>query len=848
MASNVESKCVSAITKNFRDMGSALSKDDIKDVVNELSELARAKSKNAGDYGSWLARTARELTEREQIALAVEKRQRAVNILRRERLLGKINAIEGSAKATIRGGAVYRYTDALETLDVGSIRKGEDFGSSLDALGSAYESTTIGRLAADLGRLPEVRAAVRGTRWLGKVDSIFERKVAREMSLQNGGIDAETKDRTAASAARIFNRHIEAMRIELNAAGAMISKRDAYVIAQSHDAARIAGAGKERWITDIDSKLDDKTFTDAGVDAGNIAVRRELLGDIWVNLASGNHLKEVPTDGGIPGFKGPGNLAKRLSSRRKLQFKSGGDWYDYHELYGHGSLFEGLVQQLQRNARNRAVLETYGTNPGAIRDGIIDKLIQQAKDADDFAQVQALSTAKNYNSLAAARFRSAAGIHNVADPTWARYSSNTRALLNVSTLGASVISNFSDLAANISVLRHNGYSFLGAFGTAIRSLSPDALGGGRREFAELMGAGIDGILGDIHSRMGAHDLLPTKVSRLQSAFFKINGMQFWQDRLTAGMSLALSKNMAMQVEKDFAAIPSRLRTNLQRYGIGETDWAKLREVPTALEGSDRYLMTDSIEDADLARKMTVYYSDQTREGMTMPGARERAWSEQAGDRGTASGEAMRFLLQFKSFTMAYTNKHLGREFYRDGVDFMGLAYLGAMTTALGYISMSAKDMLKGRDPRDPNKAETVTAAMLQGGFGGLFGDALMSEYDSQGGPIAAVSGPLVGKISDFVLALNAARNAIMSPDKQLSKAYAKNAVFGAINSMPLANLIGFRQALDWAVLYQASEWLEPGSLRKAQQNLQKRTGQGVFLNPATAIPTGGGDRVLEGLR
>lgn len=847
MASNLRTQCATRVSKSMREDGTKLTDRQIRDVIDELYGLAGDKNPTVGRAGNQIGRLARELTEREQIALAVEKRQRAINILRRERLMGKIAQIEGQRRATIRGGQTYRYTDALEILDVGSIRKGDEFALSLEATGAAYETVFMGRLAADLGTIPEVRAAWRGTRWLGKVDAAMERRWAQEMSRQNGGPDVETKDRIAQQGGMIINKHIEALRLQLNAAGAMISKRDAFIIAQSHDAPRIAQAGKEQWISDIEGKLADSTFEQAGINPADVAARREWLGDVWTNLASGNHLKDVPADGGIPGFKGPGNLAKRLSQSRKLHFKDGGQWYDYHEKYGHGSLFEGVMQQIQRGARNVAVLETYGANPGALRDSIIDRLILQAKDAGDAEQVQALSRAKNYNSIEAARFRSASGIHNVADPTWARRSSNTRAILNMSSLGASLLTNFSDLAANMSVLRHNGYSVLGAIGTSLSNLGP--LSGDKRAFAEVMGAGIDGILGDVHARMGANDMLPTKMSRLQSAFFKLNGMQWWQDRLSAGMSLSLSRNMAMQLEHAWNAIPRRLQTNLQRYGIGPEDWTKLQAVSTRLDDTgERYLMTDAIDDADLARKMTVYYSDQTREGMTMPGARERAWSEMFGDRGTAGGEAARFILQFKSFTMAYTNKHLGRELYRDGVDFANLAFLGVFTTALGYLSMTAKDMLKGRNPRDPNEAKTYLDAMAQGGFGGIFGDMLLTEYDTQGGPAAALSGPLLGKISDFVLALNNARNAIVSDDKTLSQNYTKNAVFGTLNSMPLANLIGFRQALDWMVLYQASEWLAPGSLRRSEQNLRKRTGQEMFISPARAVPYGGGDRIGEGLR
>jgi hypothetical protein len=52
-----------------------------------------------------------------------------------------------------------------------------------------------------------------------------------------------------------------------------------------------------------------------------------------------------------------------------------------------------------------------------------------------------------------------------------------------------------------------------------------------------------------------------------------------------------------------------------------------------------------------------------------------------------------------------------------------------MTTSLfmGYLSMTIKDLLKGKGPRDPNEAKTIMAAFLQGGGLGIYGDVLFKE-------------------------------------------------------------------------------------------------------------------------
>lgn len=834
----IESKCVTKITKRFRDMGSDMSRDDVSDVINELSEMAREKAKidkaghTAGDYGRQLFLAARELTEREKLAQIVEKRQRAINIIRREDLMSRISEFGVSPDK------------ALAFIDIGSARGVKGSALSLDALGATYEKLTLGRLQADL-RTDNVDTFVRGTSLLGKRDVAMERKVAQEQARQNGsGTDAETHDRNASKVAQIFNKHIEAMRRDLNRAGAFISKAEGYIIGQTHDQFKIAKAGFDKWYGDTIGKLAERTFVGVGTDP---VARKEWLQSVYNNLETGNHLKDIPTDGGIPGFKGPGNLAKRLGASRSLHFKSGGDWFDYNELYGHGNLFEGIISQLERHARNRAVMETYGPNPEAMRDSIIDRLIVETKKANVNAPVAALEAMKRRSSTSNAQFRSAAGIHLTGNPTWARRAADVRATLNMSSLGTSILGQFADLAANAAVLRHNGMNMLEAVSAAFRSLPPGAFSGNRREFAETMGAMTDGFTGSIHSRFSPNDVPGGLMTRMQSTFFKLNGQQWWQDRLSGGLSNTLAKNMAVQLGKDFADIPRRLRTNLGRYGVTATDWTELQNVALTMDGSDRYLMTDAIEatNPDLAKRMSVYYYDQVREGMTIPGARERGWSEQFGERGTWGGEGARFALQFKSFVLSYTNKHLGRELLRDGVDFSNLGFLIALSFPLGYLSLSAKDMLKGREPRDTKDAKTWMDSFAQAGGAGIYGDALFGNSGDSG--ILSLAGPAVTKISDLFKVYGQVRDNV-AQGKAPTTGMAGNVAGIVGNSMPFANLIGFRQALDWMVLYQATEWLSPGALAKREQNLRRRTGQTMLLSPSKAIPRGGGDRVFEGLR
>jgi hypothetical protein len=69
--------------------------------------------------------------------------------------------------------------------------------------------------------------------------------------------------------------------------------------------------------------------------------------------------------------------------------------------------------------------------------------------------------------------------------------------------------------------------------------------------------------------------------------------------------------------------------------------------------------------------------------------------------------------------------------------------------------MSAKDMLKGRSPRDPNKKSTLIQAFAQGGGAGIYGDFLINELQNEygNGIFETVLGPTasdIKKIFDIV--------------------------------------------------------------------------------------------------
>ena len=87
-----------------------------------------------------------------------------------------------------------------------------------------------------------------------------------------------------------------------------------------------------------------------------------------------------------------------------------------------------------------------------------------------------------------------------------------------------------------------------------------------------------------------------------------------------------------------------------------------------------------------------------------------------------------------------------------GRGIRGIAALMITQGMFGYVAMTAKDLLRGKEPRDPNEIKTIMAAFLQGGGLGIYGDVLFKEQRDAGSVAAGFIGPFPTTVIDLGLA------------------------------------------------------------------------------------------------
>lgn len=651
-----------------------------------------------------------------------------------------------------------------------------------------------------------------------------------------------------------------------NRSGAYIDELENYITRQSHDSALMRDAGFDKWYEDISPKLDEKTFADLLPRKDGKDMKVEFLRDVYNSLVSGVHKKsdgEYLINGlkdPITAFKGPANLAKKLSQSRVLHFKDGEVAHEYFQQYNRRSIFETVVDGLIHDGRSIALMENLGTNPRAMVERILDDIDKIAKadpKLEPQMQKQRRRTLGEFSNLdnSVNAVGSSQSIFFGAD--FASVASGFRMIQEMAKLGAATISSITDLASKAAFLSSNTErGFFHSFGRAISDSLEGLSGPQRKQFAIRLLVGTEAMTGNVLSRFGPDDFGPGFISRMHALFFKLNGMRYWNHAQKVGVARILAFDGAEAVGKSWNNVDANFKQMLGKYGISEAELKLFKDVDMKADDGNKYLFPDLVEDIkddvldvyirqkqgtlnitedarlqardELRTKIGAMYTDGADTAIPTPGAKERYIMNFGYQKGTVGGEVVRLIMQLKGFPITMITKGLTRQYYSSG--FTGTMKMISGMTAMGYVAMSAKDILRGREPKEifsddyMKSAKVLKMSMLQGGGMGIFGDYLFGEFNRYGQSFTqTLAGPTFGSVDDL---------ATMYSKFIKGESVAKDAVRFAISNTPYANLFYTRAAMEYMFLHGMMEHLDPGYLRRVEKKLEKDYGQQYFFPPS----------------
>ena len=849
-----------------------------EEIVNLIKQsIAEKKLSNIDEIN--VDKISKEISEQIKLQKKINKRNAIENEIKIRKLTELVltefpdNPLEGLTAILVgsnervtasRSSAAVQQNATVNQLIVG-------FNAKLKAAGvdSLFEK--------GLDNMTEAEVQRRVTRTmfeLGQEQTITEKRIGQKPRVTETNQDI-------IKLAEVMESYSEMIRQKLNDRGANISKIWGYIVKQSHDPSSIRNAAAILGVTDIKvdpsftlkkdinynknfqawknyviKKLDsDRTFANTDdVD--------EFMQEVYNSLVGNKYLI---ADGvaNTYGTRTSQDVAKGSKFKRVLHFKTADDWFDYNDKFGVGNLKESFFSGLQTAGRNIGIIDSLGTKPkenmDKIRYAVHNRLRKSGKDVSDIKTDRKLD---KYMKVVDG------SIYTVENFAVARYSAIARTLASMAKLGGATISALADVGIYGSEVRYQGRSFVGGMFEALSSLARIKNTKQKKEIAEMLGFMNDNTIYDMSARHQVGDNLNKGWTKAQRTFFKLNLLSWWTNSLKEGAMLGLANYFARQKNLEFKNLNKQLQELFTMYDINPTKWDVIRK--TAMEKADdgkefiNIGLLDQMSDVDIKKitgldKMTDrqiriekekfkasvsgMLLDRTIYSVIEPDARVKGFMTQGKLAGTGFGEAIRFFGQFKAFPISIVQKVLGREMdyfkgRKQGDIGRGIRGMGALMVTsgiLGYMSMTIKDLLKGRSPRElidedgSINGKTMMAAFLQGGGLGIYGDVLFKEARDSSSIVAGFAGPVTLTAADVLMALNHGMH--------LEGGKAGKAAYKAVTSMiPFLNLFYIKSAFDYLIGYQILETINPGILERVENRMEKDYNQHfLFTKPSTTF-------------
>ena len=624
-----------------------------------------------------------------------------------------------------------------------------------------------------------------------------------------------------------------------------------------HNQTKILAAGYDNWKQAVMQQLDVNKTLEA---MNATALTDDILRGVYQGLSTGEHIGVGGKDGNMGAF----NPLKKIGQKpRKLIFKDADSVIAYRKQFGDLDFHSSIIGTIESTSKKIGLLQTLGVNYERNIKEIMAGYMQNTMTPEQRGKFR-----KFVDNNVMAMLKTVDGRNDVPfSEGWARFTSNALAIQSMAKLGGATLSAVSDLANVSGHLNRLGfksttYNLLDQGVTMFTKFSPE-----RKQMLGSMGIFGDSILQNAY-RDGYSDINTGQaISKHVNRFFKWTGLNAWTDSSRLGAADSLMNYMSGFTSKEHAALPDSLRNELKLFDINEQEWNLLRQTKQMQVDGNSYLHpqeVDNISDKisaifaeqglsdnkletataryseQLKNKLTNFYHDGLAHMVIEPDSATKYYQTWGGlQPGSAGGVIARFAMQFKSFSIGFMRRIL-LDVVMDETKGIGerswnLGKHIAATTIAGYVAGALKDVFKGREPRklfddDGFNPKVVTAALLQGGGAGIFGDFIFGEYNRFGGGLAGtLAGPAVGTVGDLASIYSSVLYGSLDGNPPDIRAKSLNFV---LNNSPYINAFYARAAINYAFAYGLQEYMNPGYLRRLERNVERNNNQEFWAPPS----------------
>lgn len=552
--------------------------------------------------------------------------------------------------------------------------------------------------------------------------------------------------------ARAWSATAERARRMFNAAGGHIPHRKDWHLPQSHNAVAVRAAGFEAWLADILPRLD---LTKMGDREGGISEAdfRRVAEGIWRDISTEGWASREPSAAG-----GGRKLASRRMDHRFLVFQDFDAWHGYHERFGDGDIFSVMMGHLDGMARDISALQVLGPNPTATLRWMQSRVEKDLK-------LQAMRR-RQRNDAFDSRINSAkrtmdllwefhtGGANAPVHGKWARTMAGTRSLIQAAQLGGAALSALTDLGFQKLAAGQVGTSFRGIASRYIGLMNP--LDTADQVTAVRLGLIADNwaTLASAQQRYVGEISGPEITRRITDFVMRASLLSPFTQAGRWAFGMEFYGMLADNAGRAFRELPDPVQRTLTNHGISAGEWDIARASSLYDHNGSKFLRAEDIPDEPTALKFLDMVHAETEFAVPNASARGRAALTGGTRPGTIVGEVIRSVAMYKNFaaTLMFTHFRRAMAIPDNGQKGVYIAQLFLIATAMGALSLQAKQVAAGKDPRtmfDPDDPAATAkfwgAAAIQGGGLGIFGDFLFAQQNRYGGGLAeTVAGPVVG--------------------------------------------------------------------------------------------------------
>lgn len=480
-------------------------------------------------------------------------------------------------------------------------------------------------------------------------------------------------------------------------------------------------------------------------------------------------------------------ISNKMEAERKIEFNNPSDRYNYNQEMGTGSLMENYLRTIEADSKSLGSAEVLGPSFNSNFENLM-------KEAKRMAAEQGEDSLTKFNKSVKKIERQRRMLLDPRDTDeanlWGKFADKLIKLNNMSKLGSALVSTVTDFPLGAAVLSaSSGRNLLSLQKDVISETFKNFASKGRtQDLAFKMGVFADDV---VHGLMESTDLNGKYSStgwfdKGHTAFMNATGLPRQAKSIRVALAKLQSTALADSAHLDFKDLNAGLQQRLSNANIGDKEWSKIRNAVEEYGDGTKGINMESVLDLPslsgleknkLARRVSAVLAETAELGSPTPRVAEDAIFKSMSPN-SASGALLRFVAQYKSFSLSMfkTMGTIGRTGIQDGAplhhaNYGTMAATMAMATGWGYVALSAKDALKGRDFRDPTDPNTWKDSAVQSGTGLLLTDFLSTDYNNSFRSLAAdIAGPSIGTLQDFITLAQSAGKGAFGSEEEKTKA------------------------------------------------------------------------------